>query len=158
MSQGKTAEQPEPTPEAPKKVGLTPISLPKAQSKLSKPQLVKPTQTLLKKSEPIKRTKVNKEVEQILREEGVPRQLLEEDYKPLDRPLVELSPKEQAERIRQTQERLSKNRRADNPNKLPMPTYEQQEAMAYSRAGVANKSGIGSIMSLLNKRSGANNQ
>lgn len=148
MSQGKTGEQqPEVTAQVVRKTGLNSIGSSQQKQTKSMPQEI-----IKKTSSPIKRIKIKPEVEQVLAEEGVSKEEIELEYVPLNKPISELTPKEQAERIRQTQERLSKNKRVDNPNKIPMPSFEVQAALAESRTAAVNKSPIGTILANLNNR------
>lgn len=122
--------------EAPRRT-LTPIGGTTAMKRA--PQAPAPRQApakplQAKASAPLKRTKMDLTIDQIAAEEGIPRELLEEGYKPIGKPLHELTPQELAERERQTAARLKKHTTVKSASALPMATPEQAEMLAMQRA------------------------
>lgn len=85
---------------------------------------------------PVKRTKLDSTIDQIAREEGIPRELLEENDPYLGKPLNELTDTQIVERNRL----ISKRRgvQVKSANAIPMPSYEQQAFLAESAAGAAS--------------------
>ena len=105
----------------------------------------KPLQS--KPSAPIKRTKMDLTIDQIAAEEGIPRELLEENYKPIGKPLHELTAQELAERERQTAARLKKHTTVKSASALPMATPEQAEMLAMQRATqIAQAPGMAALL------------
>lgn len=83
---------------------------------------------------PLQRKKSDATIEQILAEEGVPRELIEENYVPIGKPLDKLTSQERAERESQTMERLARRKTVKSSSALPMASIEQQELLALQRA------------------------
>lgn len=102
---------------------------------------------------PVKRTKRDATIDQIAREEGVPRELLEEDYVPLDKPAYQLTEQEKLDRNKQISAR--RGVQVKNPSAIPMPTLDQErylaEQMAARAAGAITSqgNGVGNILSKL---------
>lgn len=103
-------------------------------SKTVKQAPKKDSRPLTKSTAPLQRKRLDPMVEQILAEEGVPRELIEEDYKPIGKPLHMLSAQELEERQKQTALRLARRKPAKATGALPMASPEQQEMMAMQRA------------------------
>lgn len=119
----------EEVPTVGRKTTLNPIrgSAPKKAAPQAKKQLPS------KPSAPIKRTRLDLTIDQIAREEGVPRELLEENVPGMGgKPLHELSESELLERNKIAGQRRGTQVRS--ANSLPMATIEQQEMMAIQRA------------------------
>jgi len=86
-----------------------------------------------KPSTPIKRTRLDLTIDQIALEEGIPRELLEEDISGLGgKPLHEMSEHEIMERNRIIAKR--RTGQVKSSSAIPMATPEQQEMLAVSRA------------------------
>lgn len=98
----------------------------------------KPLQSQPKK--PVNRTKLDRTIDQIAAEEGVPRELLEENYVPLRKPIEEYTEQELIERNRSISKR--RQTQVQTSNKLPMPNYDQMELLAAQRAMDASSSPI----------------
>lgn len=104
---------------------------------------------------PIKRTKMDATVEQILAEEGVTREELDAtfdpNYKPINKPLHELTPDQIIQRNKEVERRLGTQVKSSSA--LPMPTAEQEEMMHTARANqAASHPQMQSIMQLLNQQ------
>jgi len=112
----------------PRRTSLSPISGTAANKK---PQSRLPA----KPQAPIPRKRLDPTTEQILAEEGVPREALEENYQPIGKPLDQLTPKEMEERQRQTAARIAQRKTVKSTSALPMATPEQQEQLAAQMAG-----------------------
>lgn len=87
-----------------------------------------------KSSNPIKRSKLDLTIEQIVKEENIPRELLEENLLEIGgKPVGEMTEQEILERNRI----ISKRRqpRVKSSKALPMASYEQQEMLASTQAG-----------------------
>lgn len=124
----------------PKRQSLNPIGY-KATPKKAQPQK-KPLQK--KASAPIKRSKRDLMIDQIAREEGIPRELLEENVAGLGgKPLYEMTDQEIVDRNRLVMQRRGKQ--VPSKEALPMPTIEQQEAMAVQRAAQIAGGGTGPL-------------
>lgn len=99
---------------------------------------------------PIRRDpRTEAQIDQILAEEGISREEYERQYnpsyKPLGKPLSQLTENEMIERNKQ-----ARTRRATNPAAIPMPTAEQEEMIHTQRAQAANSNPqMMSIMNLL---------
>lgn len=117
----------EEVPVAPRRTTLNPIG--NTQSKKTTTQRL-PS----KATSPIKRKRLDATTEQILAEEGVSRELIEEDYVPIGKPLNQLTSQELEKRARETQQRLAQRKTVKSTSALPMATPEQQELMAIQRA------------------------
>lgn len=117
--------------ETPKRQTINPIG-----NSSAKKNLTPKTQTklLTKNNAPIKRTRADATVEQILAEEGVSRELIEEDYQPIGKPLHKLSAEELAQRQKETSQRLAARKTVKSASALPMAGPEQQEILAVQRA------------------------
>lgn len=77
--------------------------------------------------------------------------LLEPDYKPLGKPLHQMTELEKAERIRQTTERMAKRKTAKSPFALPPATPDQEAMLAQAQVMTADSKGaVSSIMALIN--------
>lgn len=94
-------------------------------------------------SAPVKRGKLDVTIDQIAREEGVPRELLEENVSLLEKPINELSESELIERNKIVAKRRGAS--VKSANALPMATPAQQEMMALERASQMANSG-GALM------------
>ena len=118
--------------ETPKRQTLNPIGGSTALKRTAapKPQAKLPT----KASAPVQRSRGNETVEQILREEGVPKELIEEDYVGIGKPLHKLTQEELSKRQKETAIRLAKRVTVKSANALPMASPEQQELLAMQRA------------------------
>lgn len=82
---------------------------------------------------PLKRTKLDLTIDQIAAEEGIPRELLEENVPGVGgKALKELSDTELLERNRLASKRLGTQ--VKSPHALPMATYEQTAQLAIERA------------------------
>lgn len=82
---------------------------------------------------PVKRTKLDQTIDQIAREEGIPRELLEEDIVGIGgKPIHEMSENEILERNKIAAKR--RNTQVRSSKALPMPSIEQQQMMAVERA------------------------
>jgi hypothetical protein len=81
---------------------------------------------------PVKRSRLDMDIDQICREEGIPRALLEENIKMLKKPTTELTDQELLERNRVAAER--RGTQVASSNALPMPTQEQINNMAETHA------------------------
>lgn len=125
----------EEVPTVSKKKTLNPIGATKKAT--NKPLQNKP-------SAPVKRSKLDTTIDQIAREEGIPRELLEEDLPGVGgKSLNQLTDQELIERNRLAAKR--RGAQVKSANALPMATPEQQEMMAVERA--AQMSASGSLMS-----------
>lgn len=107
-----------------------------------KPLQSKPLQKQSKA--PIKRTRWDLTVDQIAREEGVPRELLEENVPGMDKSFHEMTDAEKEERNRLISKRRGVQVRS--PDALPMPSYEQQESLASSLASRASTSHLSKLI------------
>lgn len=113
----------------PRKQALNPIGatsnkvVPKAQSKLPS-----------KAQAPLPRKKMDATIDMILAEEGVPRELIEENYQPIGKSLDRLTPEELSKRQKETAARLAKRATVKSTESIPMATPEQQEMLAIQRA------------------------
>jgi hypothetical protein len=132
-----------------KRKTLNPIGSATGQKKA--PQTNKPLPA--RTQAPVKRTKRDATIDQIAREEGVPRELLEEDYVPLDKPAYQLTEQEKHDRNKQISAR--RGVQVKNPSAIPMPTLAQEEFLAQQMAARAASAltsqgtGIGNILSKL---------
>lgn len=117
----------EEVPNIPKRSTLNPIgSSRKVNTKSSKPLQNKP-------SAPVKRTKLDLTIDQIAREEGVPRELLEENIPGVGgKPLHKMTEQEILERNRIVDQRRGKQ--VKSASALPMATEQQQEMLATQHA------------------------
>lgn len=160
MSQGKTAEpQANKIAEkiAPKKETLTPIS-----NKVAAPAPAKPAPLVAKAAPPKAApkplaSKPSAPIERPKRKPGRPPKnvdLLELDYKPLDKPIHEMTEEEIIERNKQAMERQSAKKSVRPKDVPPMPTVEQQEMLYIQRqAEISHKNpGISALVSLINSQ------
>lgn len=121
----------------PRKTGLNTIGV---KSTPKPKQTPKPVQKALsqKPATPVKRRN-EQEIENILAEEGISREEYDRqynpDYKPLTKPLSQMSENEIKEWKRQ--DALKTNKQVKNPQAIPMPTPEQEEMLHTSRAQTA---------------------
>jgi len=101
-----------------------------------------PTQKPLQKAPaaPIKRTKLDLTIDQIAREEGIPRELLEEDALLLGERIHNLTPDEMLEYNKAMAKRNRKA--APPPNAIPMPSYDQQVMLAEQHAAKASNDSL----------------
>ncbi len=136
-----------------KKASLNPIGQTKKQAVPAKPQLSsKPVQQPLRKGPapkaPVKQQKksaFDQEIDRICREEGVPRELLEENIKALKKPPEQLTDMELLNRNKEIAAR--RRSQAASSSALPMATFEQMEALASSQAAkAANTPGFNRIL------------
>lgn len=101
---------------------------------------------------PLKRGRLDATIDQICAEEGIPRELLEEGYRPLGKPLQELSGEEAAKRARETAQRLASRKTVKSDSALPMATPEQEAMLAASRANqVSQGPGMAAILEKVSK-------
>lgn len=135
--------------ETPKRTTLNPIG---GNKKSNQKHLQKQVQKLPSQpSAPIKRQRLDATIDQICAEEGIPRELLEEEYKPLGKPLLELSEEEAIRRAKETAQRLAPRKTVKSPHALPMATPEQEEMLAVARANqVAQGPGMAAILAKVN--------
>jgi len=108
--------------------------------------------------EPMRRVKVDPNIEAELRERGIEkeyieeakRQVAQESYKPLTKDPSQMTPEELRQRNAEAARR--QGHQVKSPQALPMATPEQQEAMAMARASqAAAHPSMVKIMDLLNK-------
>lgn len=139
--------------EAPRRKTLNPIGGSKKTAVAPTKQPQKQAQRLqFQPSAPLKRAKLDMTIDQICAEEGVPRELLEEHYKPLGKPLQELSGDEATKRAKETADRLRSRVTVKSASALPMATPEQEEMLAMQRAQqVATGPGMAAILDKVNK-------
>lgn len=124
-----------------KKAALNTIGSMSSTKKPIRPAPVVPKRPLPSRaSSPVKRSKLDMTIDQICREEGVPRELLEEHLKPLKKAAHELTGQEIQDRNREVSQRRATQ--VSSSNALPMPTQEQINSMA---EGHANKIASGKI-------------
>jgi hypothetical protein len=112
----------------PKRQTLTPISSGTPQPKKA------PQKLQTKAAAPIQRKRLDATTEQILAEEGVSREEIEEHYKPIGKPLSELTPQELQQRQKETAARMAARKTVKSTSALPMATPEQQEQLALMHA------------------------
>lgn len=133
--------------------GLNPITTRKAAPKPAQPKPLAKSP-----SNPVKRVKVDPNVEYELQQDGVERIYIEEakrqiandTYKPLTKPIHEMTEDEIRARNKQASTRGST---VKNPNALPMPSVEQEEMLYSQRAQAANQNPqMQSIMAILTKK------
>lgn len=140
--------------EAPRRAGLNTIGVKSAQKPKAAPkQASKPLAQ--KAAAPVQRNqRTEAQIEQILQEEGISREEYERqynpNYKPLSKPLANMSEAEIKEWRRQ--DALKTNKQVKNPQAIPMPTAEQEEMLHTQRAqAAASHPQMQSIMQLLIK-------
>lgn len=116
--------------------GLKPQLQPKfAQSANLVPKTPQNNQKLpAKPAAPIKRSKNDAVIDQILAEEGVTRAELELEYAGIGKPLHELTAEELSQRQKATAARLASKKTVKSSSALPMASPEQQEFLAVQRA------------------------
>jgi hypothetical protein len=91
---------------------------------------------------PIKRSRQDLLIDQIAKEEGIPRELLEENVPGIGgKPLHEMTAEELIERSRLVSSRRQKQ--VKSPTALPMATYEQQEMKANQQIGGFSSTTLG---------------
>ncbi len=137
---------------APKRQTLNPIggstALKRSGNPAPKPQARLPG----KAATPVPRKKLDSTIDQICAEEGVPRELVEENYKPLPKSLDQLSAEEQSRRIREAGERQKARTTVKSPLALPMASPEQREMLAIQRATqVGSGPGMAAILEAVKK-------
>ena len=136
--------------ETPRRQTLNPIggsTAPRRQA-APKPQAKLPT----KPAAPVARKRMDATIDQICAEEGVPRELVEENYKPLEKPLDQLSPAEQEKRKKETAARLAARTTVKSSAALPMASREQMEMLALQRATqVSAGPGMSAILEAVKK-------
>lgn len=121
----------------PRKKTLNPIGGTTAPKKQNKALQNKPLQS--KPSAPVKRTKMDAIVEQIAREEGIPRELLEENLKGVGgKPLHELTVDEVIERNKLVKQR--RGTQVKSSSSIPMASPEQQEMLVVERVNQLTQS------------------
>jgi hypothetical protein len=137
--------------ETPKRQTLNPIGGSTALKRSTAPARAKqPLPT--KPAVPVARRRLDATIDQICAEEGVPRELVEENYKPLEKPLDQLSPAEQEKRKRETAARLAARTTVKSAAALPMATPEQREMLAIQRATqVSAGPGMSAILEAVKK-------
>jgi hypothetical protein len=148
-----------PAVESPRRSGLSPIGGGGNTRRSTPPSHRAETRSLPSRSSaPVRRTKVDRNLEARLRSEGVEQEFIEEakrqiateNYKPLTKHVFEMSEEELKERNRQAVQRSGQQVRS--PQALPMATPEQMEALAIQRAtAAASHPSMVKIMDLLNK-------
>jgi len=88
---------------------------------------------------PVTRTKMDLTIDQIAREEGIPRELLEENAPATGgKPIHEMTETEIIERNKVVSRRRGKQ--VKSPGAIPMATEQQQEMLAQSQAGAVSQS------------------
>lgn len=131
----------EEVPVVPKRNSLNPINGSTSKKSVQPPQKRLPT----KAQTPIKRSRLDSTIDQIAREEGVPRELLEEDYMALNKPIHEMTEEEVINRNKQIAKR--RTTQVKSSSALPMATPEQQEMLAMARASqVSQGPGMAKIL------------
>jgi hypothetical protein len=136
----------------PRRTTLNPISKPSNQRRVAPQQPQKQTSLPSKAQAPMKRSKMDITIDQICAEEGVPRELLEEHYKPLGKLPEQLSEQELANRAKETARRLASRTTVKSSSALPMASPEQQEALAMARANqVSQGPGMAAILDKVSK-------
>lgn len=136
----------------PRRQTLNPISKPTASTKRAAPQPQKQTSLPSKATAPMKRSRLDADIDQICAEEGVPRELLEEHYRPLGKPPEQLSEQELSDRAKETAKRLASRTTVKSAAALPMASPEQQEALAMARATqVSQGPGMSAILDKVSK-------
>lgn len=131
-SRTEEADQHQPVAKA---TGLNPITSKKVAP--SKPLAKSP-------SNPVKRVKVDPNVEFELQQNGVEREFIEEakrqlatdTYKPLEKPISQMTEQELIERNKQASKRSGGQVKSSQA--IPMPTAEQEENMYTTRAQIAS--------------------
>ena len=121
--------------QVPKRHALNPIGGSPHPKKTYPPQKkAAPTKPLQSKaSTPVKRSRMDLTIDQIAREEGIPRELLEEEfYLAQKKPVNEMTEQEIAERNNIIKQRRTTQVRSSAA--IPMATPEQQEMLAIARA------------------------
>lgn len=104
----------------------------KASTASSRPLQSKP-------ATPVTRSKMDLTIDQIAREEGIPRELLEENVPGVGgKPLNKMTEQEIIERNRLATERRGKQ--VKSPQAIPMATEQQQEMLAQSQVGSLGQS------------------
>lgn len=111
-----------------KKTTLSPIGSKKVVQAQPSMKKALPTRT----QAPIKRSRLDATIDQIAREEGIPRELLEENYKPLKKPVEQMTDQEKLDRNKEIAVR--RGTQAKSQSALPMATPEQAEFLAMQRA------------------------
>lgn len=92
-----------------------------------------------KPTNPVARSKMDLTIDQIAKEEGIPRELLEENLPGVGgKPVHEMTETEIIERNRLATQRRGKQ--AKSPNAIPMATEQQQEMLAQSQVGSLGQS------------------
>lgn len=137
----------------PRRTTLNPIGNKRSNPVIPQKQPQKQAQKLPSQpTAPLKRQKLDATIDQICAEEGIPRELLEEGYKPLGKPLPALSQEEAAKRARETAQRLASKVTVKSPDALPMASPEQQEMLAVARATqVSQGPGMAAILDKVSK-------
>lgn len=121
--------------EVPKRKTLNPIGGSSGLNKSTAPKQAQPQKSLSSKpSAPVKRTKNDAVIDQILAEEGLTRADLELEYVGIGKQLNELTPEELTRRQKETVERIAKRKTVKSSSALPMASPEQQEMLAVQRA------------------------
>lgn len=112
-------------PNVPRKT-LNPIGSSSTQKKVSKPLQARP-------QAPVKRSKLDLTIDQIAQEEGIPRELLEENLPGLGgKSLNQMTEQEIIDRNRLTSQRRTKQ--VKSASALPMATQAQEEMLAQQHA------------------------
>jgi hypothetical protein len=145
-SGGKTAEQP-----APAREGLAPMVAPPQPPKaVAKPMVAQKPAPLAKAEKPLPKSpqkpierKKDPIVDRILREEGLTREHLEENYRPLDKDPSQMTEEEKIQRNQEITKRRRLQTKSDSAK--PMPSFEQQNAYYSQQAAQV----AGGPMSLL---------
>lgn len=159
----RTTEEVE-TVQAPKKMSLSPIvgkkPLPKqpVQTKAPVKQAAPVQQSALRKqaAKPVTRKPLSKDEAAILAEEQVSIEELnstfEPDFKPIAKPLHEMSAEELLKRNQETSQRRHKT--VKNPNAMPMPTFEQEQMMHLTRVTetTGKSNAVALIMNAINNQ------
>lgn len=137
--------------QAPKRQTINTIGGSTALKKSAAPQQKVQTKLPTKAATPIKRTKLDLTIDQICAEEGIPRELLEESYKPLNKSVENLNEDELLSRAKDTAKRLSARKTVKSATALPMASFEQQELLAMQRANQMSQApGMAALLARVN--------
>lgn len=131
------AEQYVPEVRQPSKKVLRPIGGSTTAKKAAPSAPAKPLQS--RPAAPVARSKMDLTIDQIAREEGVPRELLEENLPGVGgKPMHQMTEQEIIDRNRLATQRRGKH--AKSPQAIPMATEQQQEMLAQSQVGSLGQS------------------
>lgn len=139
---------------APKAV--RPMARVEAPVRRSEPVKKAPPQPLQQKAQaPVKRKPIAREAADVLASEGLTMDEIdaqyEPGYKPIQKPLHELTPQELLDRNRETSSRRHKT--VKNPSAIPMPSYEMESMLHHQRVMESTGSGaVSTIMAAMNNQ------